>query len=254
MSPRIETTMDYDLFELHDFNRDVVKIKNLTSSMRTHGWIDAYPIHAIRNGNKKFKIKAGHHRYVVAKELRVPLKYVVCNDNATIPELERATNPWRLADYLISRVRSGDPHYLAVKQYMDRTGITLQQCISLLGGESAGSHNKQEPFKDGKFTLGDRTHADIVADIIVHCRSCGIPVATLSLFVNAVSKMAWIPEFNPAVFKQKVTNFKSLVQKQPTAQAYLELIEAIYNRQSKAKKPLAFLADEAAKKRSAVPK
>ena len=136
---KIYETTNYEKFELLSFNRDVNKTKFLEASMKKHGWIDAYPMHVMRGQNGNLRIKAGHHRFEVAQQLSIPVKYVVSDDNSTIYELEQATNNWNLNDYLVSFVRSGHPAYDKVKRYRERTGISLIACISMLGGQSAGS-------------------------------------------------------------------------------------------------------------------
>jgi hypothetical protein len=254
MEQRIRETSDYNKFELHFLNREVLKVKHLETSMRKYGWIDAFPMLVIRNGNKKLYIKDGHHRFSVAKSLGIPVKYVVCQEDIGVHELQKSTNQWSMRDYLGSYVRAGYPAYMTVKEYHERTGIAVNQCVSMLGGESASSSNKDVAFKEGRYSLGDPTHAVMVGDIITHCRKAGIKWANNHLFVQAVSRIAYLPEFDAKVFKNKVSTFPGLMEKRPNLESYLNLIEDVYNRQNRKRIPLRFLSDEAAKKRSAAPR
>lgn len=254
MGKRILETNNYSKFELLDFNRDVRKTRHLETSMIKHGWIDAYPAHVIRNPNTgKLQIKAGHHRFIVAQKLRIPIKYVECRDEATIHELERSTTPWKLKDYLISYVRLGKIAYDRVLQYHQETGINLAASISMLGGESAGSNNLHKQFKDGTYRLGDPTHATIVGDIALCCKQSGFAYACAKLFIEALSKVVWAEGFSPEVLKKKISRYVDHMKKQPSKQAYVEMLDSIYNRGSQNKIPLAFLAEEAARKRNVVP-
>jgi hypothetical protein len=106
-----------------DFNRDVLRTKRLEKSMLKHGWIDACPLHVIRNGNGKFKVKQGHHRFEAAKNIGIPVKYVECDDDATIFELEASTKRWTVKDYLIAFCRTGNKEYIGIKDYCDESGI-----------------------------------------------------------------------------------------------------------------------------------
>ena len=152
MSTQIRVTKDYSIFDLHEVNRDVKNTKNLENSMAVYGWIDAYPMHVVRNGDKRLKIKAGHHRFKVAKRLGIPVKFVVVdNDDVGIHELEKTAKQWSVSDYLQSYVRAGYKDYHIVKEYHERTGIGISNCISMLGGNQAGTGNFQEKFKDGNF-------------------------------------------------------------------------------------------------------
>lgn len=214
--------------------------------MRRHGFINAYPMHVMKNGSGKLKVKAGHHRLSAAKDLGIPVYFVVSDDNATIQELENATNPWTMKDYLTSYVRQGRPEYIEVYKYVEETGISLGNAISLIAGEEAMSRNKTEQFRNGNFKPGNPVHADKVKDIVLFMKSKNIGFASHSLFVGALSKIIFVHEFDPERFKKKVAVHKSIFEKQPDIKSYLDAIEAVYNRQSKDKLPLAFLAKDRA--------
>lgn len=254
MGKMVLESNNYAKFELLEFNRDVNKTRYLEMSMIKHGWIDAYPAHVVRNPKTgKLQIKAGHHRFFVAQKLRIAVKYVECRDEANIHELERATTPWTLKDYLISYVRLGKLDYVRVLRYHEETGINLGACISMLAGTSAGSSNWHKQFKDGTYRLGDPAHAKIVGEIVLYCKKSGFPHACAQLFIEALSKIVWAEGFSPANLKKKMGRYVDHMKKQPSKRAYVEMLDAIYNRGSKTKIPLAFLAEEAARKRSVVP-
>lgn len=245
-------TRNYDKFELCAFNRDVEKIKYLEASMRQHGWIPAYPMHVEKNGSGILKIKAGHHRFEVARKLGISVKYVLCNDTATIHELERATIRWDMEDYLVSHARTGKEDYIAVERFHNTTGINLNACLSMLAGQSAGSHNIRDSFKDGNFKVKTTEHAGTIADIVLHAKKCGIKWAHNAIFVNALSRIAWAEGFESAILKRKISAFPYLLEKQPSLVHYTEMIEHLYNYHSPQRIPLAYLADEAARKRNAI--
>jgi len=245
---RIQETKDYSKFDLHPFNREVQKTKELELSMREHGFIPACPLHCVRGENGKILIKQGHHRFVVAKELGIPVRYVVSKDTIDIPHLEKTHRPWSLTDYLYSHSKAGSESYLAVLEYQKRTGIPLVNCISMIWGESAGSHNRVEDFKKGTFRVGDTTHAEIVADIVLFCKNkCKLDFATTATFVTAVSRIVKVAEFEPSQLKRKISTFRSLLERRPTAKMYVELLDEVYNRQCQTKIPLAFLSEQVAR-------
>jgi len=253
MTSKIQEISDYEKFELLQFNRPVKRTQYLEKSMRKYGWLDAYPMHVVRNNNGKLKIKAGHHRFHVARKLNIPVKYIVDDSDISIRELEQSTSPWTLSDYLISNIREGRHPYAAVQQYHQRTGISLICCISMLGGESAGSQNKMDHFKAGTYQLGDMQNAAMVERIIKFLRDrCNIEWATNSLLVKALSRLCWVPEFDSKRFMQKAKDHRFLFEKRPSVEDYTNLIELIYNRNSQNKMPLTFLADETAKNRNPV--
>lgn len=251
MSMKILESNNYNMFEFTPFNRSVKKTKRLNVSMGKHGWIDAYPCHVVRNGTGKLQIKAGHHRFEVAKGLKIPIKYVICQDDASIYELEGASRKWSAEDYLGSCVRLGLPAYVTVKDYHERTGIGLRCCIALLAGQSPGSGGSlSEKFAKGTYRIANLSHSRVVESIIAQSRVSGYPYWKNAGFVNAVSKISYAEGFSSEVMKEKIKTFAHFMKKQAGTQGYLEMLDSIYNRQSQTRIALAFLAEEAARKKN----
>ncbi len=250
MIAKIWEEADRRLFELLEYNRDAKKIAFLMESMGKHGWLNAYPMYVIRNGNGKFKIKDGHHRFEVAQRLGLPFKFVIDEDKATIYELDRATNKWDMEDHLTSNYRAGNIEYAKVRKYRDETGIGINQAISMLVGHQAGSSNSNTIFKRGEFVCKNPKNAEFVRDIVLHMKKHGIGWAHHASLVKALSKISFIEDFSPSILKDKIKLYPFLVTKQANLEAYLELIEEIYNHKSRAKVPLKFLADEKARERN----
>ena len=247
----IRESKNYDHFELTDFNRNVEKLHPLQKKKKKHGWIDSHPARCKHNGGDKLKIEAGHHRFAVAKMLGLPVKYVIVKDTATVHELEKSTNPWTLRHYFDSYCRQGKEDYLRLKKFSIDSEINLPLCASMLIGDTAGSGNYNEAIKNGTYKIKTTSHAERVADIVRHCKESGVPFYKMNLFVVALSKILWVPEFNVERFKQKITVHHSIMEKKANLQQYLEMIEDVYNRQASKKIPLAFLATQLAKERSA---
>ena len=248
---KLNETTNYDLFDLHEFNRDVKKLKFLEQSMKLHGYIAAYPLHVQKSGGGKLKIKGGHHRFIIARKLGIPVYYVICDDDATIHQLEKATNTWSLMDYLASWCRVGKEDYIEVRNYCTRTGISLSLASSMFFGNQAGSGNFNDAFKAGNFRIKDRKHARDVEGIVIHMKNCGVDCYNAHLLVQAVSRVLYVSEFDVETFKLKVKSHSHMITKQANSQEYMNMIESVYNRQNKEKIPLAFLADNAAKARNA---
>ena len=251
---KVLETSDYSKFDLCTFNRDVRKTKDLRQSMKKYGWIDAYPMHCIPNGGKRLKIKAGHHRFEVAQDLGIPVKYVVCDDTATIHELEKGVNPWKLADFLVSFCKCGEPQYAEVEGFQKRTGIPLSGCIALLAGNIACSGNYNPAFKCGTYNITHREYAEKVADLVIACKNLDVPFARHAMFVNALSRCATLDKFNVDQFIKRVETNAALLKKQASLEGYMELIETVYNTRTHTSKrlPLRFLVREMMQKRNVI--
>lgn len=253
----IQETTNYDRFELFEFNRDVGKTTALERSMLAYGWLDPYPMHVVKNGSGKLKIKAGHHRFHVARKLGIPCKYVIAEDQGeTIQELEVATRPWTLQDYLASYCRVGNEHYINVKNYLELTGIPIQCAISMLAGQTAASGNQNKKFKAGTYKVSDEKHAYDVACLVIGCSERGVKFARHFGFVQALSAVCRVKEFDNELFLARVKLHVGMMTAQPAKDAYLSVIEQVYNYGGgrKARLPIAFLAKEVATQRNAAKK
>ena len=250
-APALQTTKDYSKFELCQFNRDVKKKKFLKASMEKHGFIPAYPMHCTRSSGGRLQIKAGHHRFEVAQELGLPVVFVVSDDDATIHELEKATTAWTIRDYMESFAKCGVEAYARVKEYHEKTGVPIGLCVSMLGGESAGSSNMLPKFKYGSYRISESTHADDVADIVLFCKELGVK-SNDSIFVQSVSRCMYVDEFSPEIFKRRAAANASLLKPCRSVADQMAVLETVYNANARSdnRVPLVFLASKAARSRS----
>jgi hypothetical protein len=246
-TPKLLSTKDYAGFLLCQFNRNVEKTKYLEQSMKAHGFIPAYPIHATRTADGRLQIKAGHHRFEVAKSLGITIYYVISNDEATIHELEKATTTWKQKDYLTSFAKCGLGDYQIVAEFFERTGISLGHCISMFSGETASSNNKTDAFKNGTFTVTQDgiQHAEEVGEVVSHCGDCGIKSRD-SIFVSALSRCLFVKEFSKETFKRRAENNVSMFKPCRSIAEQTELFESVYNRNATIanRLPLAFLTNK----------
>lgn len=252
IAAKVQETNNYRMFELLEFNRDVTKVKLLTASMKKHGWINSKPMSVVANGNGKLKIRDGHHRFEIAQRLGLSVKFVIDKDNATVFELDASTNKWTMQDTLTSYARGQNIEYVKVMEYCRKTGIAINQAISMLSGNQAGTNNFRTAFREGKYTCKNTDNANIVADIVLFCKKHGIEWVHHALFVSALSRIAFIPDFSPARMKTKIKAFPYLIEKRPHLEGYMDMLESIYNYKSQDRVPLKFMADKVARERNII--
>ena len=248
---KILESNNYKLFVLSPFNRDIRKTKALEASMLKYGYLPAYPIHARRRTDRLLEIISGHHRFYVACKLGITFLYVEDNKNqVNLHEIEAATVPWSLNDWLVSHIRTGKKDYLVVQEYHRKTGIGVSQCMSLLSAYSDG-RRLNAMFKEGLFEVGNTETAVIVGELVIHCKALGIPFSRDKQFVAAASKVAMAEGFDLETMKKKIIAHKALMQeKRPSMKAYIIMLDEVYNRGSRIRVPLAFNAEEAVRMRA----
>lgn len=248
---KLQYTKDLSIFQMHELNRDIAEKPALLESMEKHKFMPSSPIQCVREGGK-LKVIRGHHRLHYAKRLGLGVWYVIDPTVTDIFELEGDSGSrWSLRDFLDARAKTGDDNYAKVLDYQRRHGIPTAAAISLVAGEGAASHNANDKVKRGTFRASrDTSHADLVGELVDFCRAVGSSCAGQTSFVNALSSVCRVPEFEPAVFKQRVAKMPSLMAKQATGKNYLSIIEEVYNYGAKGKRvPLAFRAAEVGRQR-----
>jgi hypothetical protein len=114
--------------------------------------------------NEKMQILDGQHRLLACKKLSIPVSYVVSkyggikevrmfNSNARI---------WTMNNYLSSYVDMGEPEYIKLQKFMEKTGLSLGVSLMLLTGNRARSKNESsliKRFKDGEFRADQEEYA-----------------------------------------------------------------------------------------------
>jgi hypothetical protein len=253
MKTELKSTTNYDLFEMHEFNRSLHDNRILEASMRKHGFMPSCAIHCIKSSGGKMKVIRGHHRLHYAKRIGLPVWYIIDNTQTDLFDLEGAsTGVWSLRDFIEARAKAGDNGARKIIEFHKQTGIDLHTSCSLVGGESAGSGNKGKQIKQGSFKVGNMQHALEVARVIEHCKTLNVPFATSKPFVAAVSMAIRCKECDINILLHRLDQAAGIMMKRANKADYLDELQSVYNRGAKKNQiPLAHLAKEASKSRQA---
>jgi hypothetical protein len=251
MKIELKSTKNYDMFEGHELNRPLHEDDHLRASMEKHGFMPSSPIQCVRNGGSKLKVIRGHHRLYYAKTLGLPVWYVLDESNKDIFDLEASSKAtWSVVDFAEARAQDGDEACIKLLNFRKKHGLTIGSASSLVSGQSASSGNMQKRVKNGTFKIGDMKHAEQVVAITDHCKTIGIPFATTSAFVAAISSILRVPEFDTARFMHCATLYPAMMNRRSSKDGCLDEIDALYNYALKAKRiPLAFRAKEVGRER-----
>jgi hypothetical protein len=255
---RIPKTTDYSIFEMHPLNRPLRKNRDrLLASMKKYGFPPSCAIHVRHNGGKKLLVVRGHHRLEIAKELKLPVYYIIDDTPFDIFELEGdSALRWSLGDFLFARARAGDIECQKLISWIKKHDISVGAASALVGGyqarlgeRGAANSSASSAIKRGSFTASTLDFANKVAIVTDYCREAGYPFATSSSFVVAISKAIQVENFDFERFMGKMANHGHKIKKRSTKEEYLEEIEMIYNAgHSKTRLNVAFLANELSRK------
>lgn len=162
---QVHATKDYDLFKILKGNRKVnqLHVKRLASSFKSHYLFSPILV------NEKWQIIDGQHRYLAAKELGLPIYYIVISgyglNEAHI--LNVNTSNWKKEDFLTSYCDLGLVPYLQMRQFMlDFPELGFQAAEYLLTDNVSGANSRRDipftggrhrakSFQEGEFTIPD---------------------------------------------------------------------------------------------------
>jgi hypothetical protein len=249
---KINQTKDYGLFKLTLDNREVreKRVKKLLPSMRQYGWLPSHPMLVRRDGSH-FLILDGQGRFHAAKILGIPVLYVVTTMHVSIPKVNEGQSPWGLVDYVGSYSQQGHADYHYLQEFSKRHKLPVSQCAQILRGGVAVAGNANDAIKSGKFKATDVEYAERVATV-VSALAAAHPCARTSNFINAVSRVLNVTELDMKRLIDSIYKRPELVGPRASCDAYVELLEVIYNFSAKQKRlPLAFLTKEVMAKRKA---
>ncbi len=226
LSSQVRSTNDYESFSRLEGNRKLneLHLKRLRASMERHGFL-TMPILV----NHHMQIIDGQHRLEVAKELGLPVPFIVAEGYGVreVQILNENAKNWNANDYLKCYVEEGREDYLTYATFMDKYKFDHNVCMGLLTGSTTGK-TVQERFKSGDFKVKSYARACELADKI---QALAPFYAGYKRWVFVVSVVKLL-ENERFVFPEFIEKLKL----QPTSlvdctnvDAYRMLVERIYN-------------------------
>jgi len=249
-SNRINTTKNYALFSISEDNRaiNIKRRKTLRESMTKHGFLPAYPIVCSRT-EKGLVIKDGQHRYTIARELGLPIHYVVSADVCDIADINAAQKPWGITDYANRFAKSNNADYIELLEFSEETGIPISLSATILFGH-AKYGNFNEIFKQGGFKIREREYANKCARIVMSVRDQSKSAAN-PMLIYSVAAACRVEGFKEEKMIAAIKRRSDLLKPYANREACLDMLEKIYNHHSSVNAlPLKFEAEKALRERN----
>ena len=233
---KTKKTTNYNLFELAAENRfiDDAHVRKLKRSIEAENLLECTPIIV----TPEYVVIDGQHRLQAAKELGVPIYYVV-HDNmsfSTMTVLNTTSKNWTLLDFANAYAVKGNKSYTYVLQLCDELKMNVSTALRLLlnkrvVSDRSGSHvTPTATFKEGKLSLS-------LADFI-RARETGSKILSLSdyvkscrsaIFVTTMMRLFENPEFDLDRLESQLFNTQKELASRGTIKDYLRDIEDVYN-------------------------
>lgn len=251
----VEISKDYGNFQFSPENRDVDlkknKAKKLRQSLKDYGWIPSFPMTVTKNG-KALTIVDGQHRFSIARELGIPVKYVLVDQEIDISQINNTQDTWKLRDYLERWKRAGKEPYFEIDDFMNtHPSITLSMAITLLSGVYDSGTWYKNKFMDGNMKISptSRGMAYSVANVFESILEVSKD-AKHNNFMKALYKCFHVDQFDPHRFIEQCEKNPAMIQPYSKIEDWLELIQEIYNHGRKSNRiPLKFQVEEVMKAR-----
>lgn len=230
----ILSTKDYDQFIVLDGNREVNEkhVTALMQSMKEEECISPIQV------NEHMAVIDGQHRLNALMRLKKPVHYYIVKgaNLQTVQKLNSHTKNWRIEDYMESYVNAGNKHYIQYQGFRDmyKMGHTVNLMLLTETGIANG-HNRiteEQKFKNGTFKVVDIDGAiekamklEQMAPFCEGYKARSLVYALVKCMKN--KKFDWKRWIHKCSYQQKKLVVCSNVEQ------YLEMIEEVYNYNSK---------------------
>ena len=233
---KIQVTTDYEKLRPLAGNRRLnqLHVKRLVQSFR-----ECYLLSPVLV-NEKFEVIDGQHRVQAAKELGLPIYYIMVYGYGLheVQVLNTNSSDWGKKEYLESYVAIGVEPYVQMKKFMEdfpEFGIKAAEQILTNSVGGVNNHNsiysensKAKTFEEGKLNIPNLKKSYAIANDIMKVKQY-YEGYTRSTFVGAIIGLLKLKQYDHSEFLHKLSiNPAALTDCSKTTE-YRALIEDIYN-------------------------
>lgn len=229
MDKQVHTTTDYFLFKPLQGNRQLNKLhlSRLKDSIEKNYLFTSIIV------NENYEIIDGQHRFECIRELQLPLHYIVCK-GYNLPEvqiLNQNSKNWNYEDYVSGYIDLGYKDYLLYRNFKEKYKFGHAETMNLLDNKQRTSHSGSQQIQDfklGNFKVHDYQYAEGIAKKIWLLN--GLYEGFLrKWFVLAMMRLLKNKNFELTEFITKLKMQPSALTDCTSIDAYITLIEEIYN-------------------------
>lgn len=241
---KINTTKNYGLFSLSQVNRpiDLKKHAGLKASMLEYGFLEEFPIVCLRDDNKNLIVWDGQHRFTIAQMLGLPIHWVEATSEFNVSKVNGGQRAWVPRDHAESWSRQGRQDYTELLLFCDQNNVSTGRGASLLAG-TATFNNIIKSFIAGDFKIVDKTFAQQVAMSFTSITRIN-KLCNSARLIEALMAVHRVAEVDPERLAERIAKCPEMIKQHGTRDAYLTMIEDIYNFRKQTTLPVKFLAEK----------
>lgn len=222
----MESTLDYKIFGDFDSNRELDKrhVNRLKDAILHKNLLHLNPIIV----DDYRRVIDGQHRLEAAKELKVPVYYIVDTtvSKSDISHLNSNKKNWSLMDYInFYTVEKREGFGVLSKFLSEHPNIPVSAVIALL---NPSGRREAKAVMEGILDVGNLSMANRIADFLRWLRN-HYEFAYNSTVISVIRQMFEHQDFDLEFFKQKIEGQPRSLVKCINAKQYREMFLEIYN-------------------------
>jgi len=146
---KVYKTDDYSLFKLSKFNRNVILKKEMLNQAR-EGLISPIIV------NEDFVVIDGQHRFTAAKEVKVPIEYIVKPGlgKHDIVRMNTIQRKWSMVDYVEAFANQGLNEYIRLAELI-KSNIATSTEVAMISLNNLSSSSTRSRIEDGSFRFAN---------------------------------------------------------------------------------------------------
>lgn len=229
-SRKVNVTKDYRMFSRSAENRVLTpkKHKKLERSMKQYGYLPCYPIICHRNPvTKKLEVKDGQHRLALAETLGLPVYWIEETIDFDVAVVNSTAKVWAIRDYAEKYAANGVRAYIDGLEFTERHGIPIGVAFAILAGNTT-FNNIESDFQNGSFKIKDRPWAESVVGVYGPLVEMA-PASKNANLLAACMAICRVPNFDAKRLLQNAGRCREKLVSYSTREAYLDMLEHVYN-------------------------
>jgi hypothetical protein len=228
-SKQIKHTRDYGMFERSSDNRpvDMRKHSGLIESMKQYGFLPEFPIVCVPGKNGKIIIRDGQHRFQAACSLGLYIYWIDASRDFDVAILSKGQRPWVPSDYAHKWADNGVQAYRDGLEFAEKYKLPIARAFSLLAGTTSFT-NIADEFRNGTLKIKEPEFAATVAGLYAAFVKAS-PSVRNDRFVEACIAVCRVNGIDISRLIGGMARCREKLVAYSTREAYLEMLEDIYN-------------------------
>lgn len=218
----LHNSTNYSEFSLIGTNRDInpKQVAHIKKTLGIKNLLHGNPVMV----NTKMQVIDGQHRFTAAKELGLPVWFLVVEANEDdIVMLNTNQRNWQTVDYIAYYAKQGDEHYIKLQSILNETNHNVSEVLELLDAK-----NLRQQISKGGYKVVDDNEIDRRL-YVLHQVKLVFGRTLYQVQVAALKKALSTPEFDEHHFIKNLKKRRKHFYAAAGVRDQLINIEDIYN-------------------------